>query len=87
MVTRWKVFPVLEALVAALRPPCLVVEGAELPDRASITDEQKPRDLLVTAIRRLDRCLEYEADVIERNRVRPEPPDRALREDRLPEWH
>ena len=77
----------LEALVAALRPPCLVVEGAELPDRASITDEQKPRDLLVTAIRRLDRCLEYEADVIERNRVRPEPPDRALREDRLPEWH
>ena len=66
VIVGWEVFPALVPLVTTLRPPCLAVERAELPLGLAIGHHEKPRDLLVTAVRCLDRRLEHEVNVLER---------------------
>ena len=82
-----EIFRLLESLVAALRPPRLVIERAELADGSAILHDEKPRHLLVSAVGCLRSGFEDEVDVTERNGVGLEPSDRALGEDGLAERH
>src|SRR5262249_18350204 len=73
--------------VAALGPPGLVIEPAELVDLLAVGDDQEPRDLAVGAGRRLDPGPPGPADVPHRDRVRPEFPRRTLSEDDFADRH
>src|ERR671939_260224 len=62
-------------LVAALGPPGLVVQRAELADQLGVVQHQEASRLRVTAAGRLDRCLQDQVHVVHRDRVRSEAAD------------
>src|SRR5262249_11795018 len=75
------------ALVAPLCPPGFVVELGEVADLPAVVDDEKAADLLVGAIRRLHRGFQDQPDVLDRDRIGPELPYRALGEHDFADRH
>jgi hypothetical protein len=74
-------------LVAPLGPPGLAVQRPELPNDLRIVEHEEPPRLRVATIGRLDRRLDDQPQVLDRNRIRPELPNRSLTEHRLADRH